>query len=36
LQNGENSPQKRTFGYIMNIYFKFSKTLDKIYDDLKD
>ncbi len=29
-------PHKITFGYIINIYFKFSKKLDKIYDDFKD
>jgi hypothetical protein len=28
--------QKKTFGYVMNIYFKISKTLDKVYDDFKD
>ncbi len=27
---------KKTFGYIINIYFKFSKNLDKVNDDLKD
>ncbi len=27
---------KKTFGYIINNYFKFSKNLDKVYDDLKD
>ncbi len=26
----------KTFGYIINNYFKFSKKLDKVYDDLKD
>jgi hypothetical protein len=25
LQNGGNSPQKKTFGYIISIYFIFSK-----------
>jgi hypothetical protein len=24
------------FGYMINIYFKFSKRLDKVYDDFKD
>jgi hypothetical protein len=27
---------KKTFGSIINIYFKISKTLDKVYDDFKD
>jgi hypothetical protein len=27
---------KETFGYIINNYFKFSKKMDKVYDDLKD
>jgi hypothetical protein len=27
---------KETFGYIINIYFKFSKKLDKVYDHFKD
>jgi hypothetical protein len=27
---------KKIFGYIMNIYLKISKTLDKVYDELKD
>jgi hypothetical protein len=27
---------KKTFGYIINIYFHFKKTLDKVYDDFKD
>ncbi len=27
---------KKTFGYIINIYRKFSKKLDKVYDDFKD
>jgi hypothetical protein len=27
---------KKTFGNIINIYFKFSKKWDKVYDDLKD
>ncbi len=27
---------KKTFGYIISIYFKFSKELDKVYDDIKD
>ncbi len=35
LQNGGNSPQKK-FNYIINIYFWFSKKVDKVYDDLKD
>ncbi len=35
LQNGWNSPQK-TFSYIINTYFKISKTLNKVYDDFKD
>ncbi len=26
---------KQTFGYTINIYFKISKTLDKVHDDLK-
>jgi len=28
--------KKKTFGYIVNIYFKISKTLVKVYDDFKD
>jgi hypothetical protein len=36
LQNGGILPQEKTFGYIINIYFKFKKKLDKFYDDLKD
>jgi len=24
---------KKTFGYIINIYFENLKTLDKVYDD---
>jgi hypothetical protein len=35
LQNGGNSPQK-TFNYIINIYFKHLKTVDKVYDDFKN
>jgi hypothetical protein len=27
---------KKTFGYIINIYFKISKKLDKFYDNIKD
>ncbi len=27
---------KETFGYTINNYFKFSKKMDKVYDDLKD
>jgi hypothetical protein len=27
---------KETFGYNINIYFKISKKLDKVYDDFKD
>jgi hypothetical protein len=27
---------RKTFGYIIDIYFKMSKKLDKVYDDLKD
>jgi len=27
---------KETFSYIINIYFKISKKLDKVYNDLKD
>jgi hypothetical protein len=27
---------KEIFGYIISIYFKFSKNLDKVYDDIKD
>jgi hypothetical protein len=27
---------KKTIHYIINIYFKFSKKLDKVYNDLKD
>jgi len=27
---------KKTFSYIISIYFKFSKELDKVYDDIKD
>jgi hypothetical protein len=27
---------KKTFGYIINIYFRISKTLDKVYDDFKN
>jgi hypothetical protein len=27
---------KITFGYIIYIYFKISKTLDTIYHDIKD
>jgi hypothetical protein len=27
---------KKTFGYIINIYFKISKIVDKVYDDFKD
>jgi hypothetical protein len=34
LQNGENSAQKKN-GYNINIYCKFSKKLDKVYDDFK-
>jgi hypothetical protein len=34
--NGGNSTQKQTFGYIINIYFKLSKTLVNVYDDLKN
>ncbi len=26
---------EKTFGYIVNIYFKISKKLDKVYNDLK-
>jgi hypothetical protein len=36
LQNGGNSLAEKTFGYIINIYFKFSKKMEKTYDDLKD
>jgi hypothetical protein len=25
---------QKTFGYIINIYFKFSKKLEKIYDTM--
>jgi hypothetical protein len=35
LQNGGNSPQK-IFGYIINIYFKFSKKLNMVYDPFKN
>jgi hypothetical protein len=34
LQNGGNSPQKK-ISYITNIYSKFSKKLDKVYNDFK-
>ncbi len=27
---------KKRLDYIINIYFKFSKKLDKVYNDLKD
>jgi len=27
---------KKTFGYIINIYFKIAKNLDKVYDDMKN
>jgi hypothetical protein len=27
---------KKTFSYIINIYFKFSKKLDKVFDDFED
>jgi hypothetical protein len=27
---------RKTFGYIIDIYFKISKKLDKVYDDFKD
>jgi hypothetical protein len=27
---------KKPFDYIINIYLKFLKTLDKVYDDFKD
>jgi hypothetical protein len=27
---------KKSLSYIINIYSKFSKELDKVYDDLKD
>ncbi len=27
---------KKTFAYIINIYFKNLKTLDKAYDDFKE
>jgi hypothetical protein len=27
---------KKTFGYIINIYFENLKALDKVYDDFKD
>jgi len=36
LQNGGNSPQKKTLNYIINIYFKFSKKMGKVYNGLKD
>jgi len=26
---------QKTFGYIVNIYFKISKKMDKVYSDLK-
>jgi hypothetical protein len=26
---------RKTFGYIVNIYLKFSKKMDKVYNDLK-
>jgi len=29
LQNGGNSPPKKKFSYIINIYFNVFKTLDK-------
>jgi hypothetical protein len=35
LQNGGNSSQKK-FSYITNIYFKFSKKMYKVYNDIKD
>jgi hypothetical protein len=35
LQNGGNSSQKK-LNYIINIYFKISKKLDKVYNDIKD
>jgi hypothetical protein len=28
--------KNKIFGYMINIYFKFSKRLDKVYDDFKD
>jgi hypothetical protein len=36
LKNYGNSLQKKTFGYIINIYFKILITLNKVYDDFKD
>jgi hypothetical protein len=27
---------KKKFSYIINTYFKFSKKLDKVYDDFKN
>jgi len=27
---------KKIFGYIINIYFKFSEKLDNVYDNFKD
>jgi hypothetical protein len=27
---------RKTFGCIINIYFKFSQKLDNVYDDFKD
>jgi hypothetical protein len=27
---------RKTFGYTIDIYFKMSKKLDKVYDDFKD
>jgi hypothetical protein len=30
------STKKPLNGYIINIYLKISKTLDRVYDDFKD
>jgi len=31
----KNSPPKKPFGYINNIYFNFFKKLNKVYSDFK-
>jgi hypothetical protein len=28
--------KNKNFGYMINIYFKFSNELNKVYDDFKD
>ncbi len=35
LQNGGNSSQNK-FNYIININFKISKIMDKVYNDFED